>query len=276
MGRNKQFWNHGWGNNSWGNNTRCDQCGNDDCTCGTGNHVSNAGAEVMGSNTDVDSFEPVASNYPDFPVIDVPVTLAEVQLENDIEARINLPSSAREIKNIRKNVSLGETRVIPSFVQKDTVKLFVRGTVHANIQYIDDTSGFLRDYSVNVPFNTTETVPVCNDVNHDPSQKNSTDEVRYLNERGNGAERGQFGSFSYETYNEPVTTKLLFSAVNDLYLAKDFDYNGLFNSMLLNMEVVLVFKLKQKQQVNVKLENESNYHHHDKTNIYDNIKNIIK
>ena len=121
------------------------------------------------------------------PFIDALVPLADFELEVDVEADIDLPTPAREIKSVRKNVTLKQCRAVPSSQSPKIVKVFITGVLHKNIQFIEECSGFVRDHSVDVVFTTIKRVKLDNPVrnpfgHHDIefSQKTSVDEFREL------------------------------------------------------------------------------------------------
>ena len=185
-----------------------------------------------------------------YPIVDVPVPLAEVEVQAEVEADIQLPTAAREIKHMRRNVSLKQCKAIRSKMDTHTVKLFITGVVHKNIQYVESCSGNVKDYSVDIPFTCSQSVYVKNDPDYEHlSQKNTVYERRFIDGKGHGADRCTSGAYTYEYYNQPIECKLLFSFVNDLDLYKDFDSWGRFSRITEKMEVGLFFKLLQEQQV---------------------------
>jgi hypothetical protein len=187
-----------------------------------------------------------------FPVADIDVSLAVVDLQVDVESDIHLPTPAREVKNMKRNVSLTQCKAIISSMNSGTVKLYVSGIVHKNIQYIDQCSGFMRDHSVDVPFTCIQAVEVFNQPTEEIlSNKNAISERRFIDKKGHGADRCTSGAFTEEYYNEPIKCKLLYSFVNDIDLYKDFDNWGRFSRITEKMEVGLRIKLLQKQQVNL-------------------------
>ncbi|GLB62010.1 CsxC family protein [Cytobacillus sp. NCCP-133] len=198
------------------------------------------------------SFSPVA-DIQKVPVFDVPVVLAEVELQADVEADIKLPTPAREIKWIRKNVSLKQCKAIPSIQNPGFVKLFITGVVHKNIQYVEECTGYVMDYSTDIPFSCNQQVQVFNKAFEFLSNKSSVDERRFLDHTGHGADSTLGGSRTFEFYNEPIECKLLFSEVNELDLFKDFNRFGQFEKITEKMEITLIFKLLQTQQFNPKL-----------------------
>ncbi|WP_062047152.1 CsxC family protein [Bacillus sp. JCM 19034] len=191
----------------------------------------------------------VEGNVLNVPVIDAPVALAEVELAANVEADITLPTYATEIKNIRKNVSLTQCKAVPSLAGPNFVTLFISGIIHKNIQY-SDGSGFIRDYAVDVPFSTNQTIALVNPRDRaNVSVKNSVTERRELAKNGHGADRCTHGQVNFEYFNEPIKCKLLASFINEVDITNDFDKQGRFRCITEKMEVILFIKLTQNQQV---------------------------
>ncbi|RSK27758.1 hypothetical protein EJF36_13225 [Bacillus sp. HMF5848] len=194
-------------------------------------------------------------------VIDARVPLTDLLVEADVEADIYLPTAAREIKNIRKNVSLKQCKTVESAADPTgfTLKLYLTGVVHKNIQYVEHHTGYVKDYAVDVPFTCNQTVfirpatgnPVVYPLGLQYSLKNSTLELRELADDGHSADRCTGGSLSFEIYNEPVECKMIASAVKEVDLYKDFDHFGRFSKITEKMEVLLLFKLWQRQQITI-------------------------
>lgn len=180
------------------------------------------------------------------------VVLADVLLQTMTEAHIHLPSHATDIKHIQKNVKLTQCKALPVAGNPFLVKLFVKGFVHKNIQYVEDCSSVVKDYSVNVPFSCFQQVqlasPVAFPFDREFSIKNNVLQRRELAKDGMGADRCNFGSITFEINNEPIKCKLLSSAVNQWDILQDFDNWGRFNKITEKMEVILVIKLTQLQQ----------------------------
>ncbi|KAF0817869.1 MULTISPECIES: CsxC family protein [unclassified Cytobacillus] len=221
---------------------------------GCGNNGHSGSCDVSRTKT-VDcftrSFAPIA-DIQNVPVYDIPVVLAEVELQADVEADIKLPTPAREIKWIRKNVSLKQCKAIPSIQNPGYVKLFVTGVVHKNIQYVEECSGYITDFSTDIDFSCNQQVKVFNTPLEFPSRKSSVDERRFLDKTGHGADHTTGGSRTFEFYNDPIDCKLIFSEVNDLDLFKEFNRFGQFEKITEKMEITLFFKLLQNQQFNPK------------------------
>jgi hypothetical protein len=178
------------------------------------------------------------------------VILADLNLSIPVEAHIKLPTFARDIKEIRKNVHLTQCKVVPTAFDPTRVTLFVEGYVHKNIQYSEFCHGYLKDYSVNVPFKCYETIDLTNPANTPfPSSKNSTArELRQLAKNKMEADRCNFGSQTFEFYNNPIDCRLQFSFVDQWDILHNFDKWGRFNKITEKMNVTLSLLLTQKQQ----------------------------
>lgn len=99
-------------------------------------------------------------------VVKLPVVLAEVNVTIPVEATITLDREVSEIKRIRKNVFLSQSRIIPFSEDKcgENAILFVEGFIKKNIEYATKTyrsdgtqnnCGYIRYCTVEVPFNFT-------------------------------------------------------------------------------------------------------------------------
>ena len=102
-------------------------------------------------------------------VVKIPVVLAEVNITIPVEATIELCKEAMEIKRIKKNVYLTQSRIIP-FSQDGkpgTGILFISGFIRKNIEYATkecheykglNVCGDIKHSTVQVPFNFTTRV----------------------------------------------------------------------------------------------------------------------
>ena len=118
-------------------------------------------------------------------VVKIPVVLAETNITIPVEATITLDQNVMEIKRIKKNVFLTQSRLIPfsQDSQTGTGILFIAGFVRKNIEYATqvcsvgigvNVCGDIRHCTVEVPFNFTTRVtflrpPVFNE-NTTPSE----------------------------------------------------------------------------------------------------------
>lgn len=226
---------------------------NTGCGCGGNDHKSCPplpGCDVAKSNSfkcETDTFLVGA--------LDLDVVLADVFVETIVEADIHLPTPARDIKHIRKNVHLTQCKATPDFADRFRVKLFVEGFVHKNIQYVEGCRGDVKDFSVNVPFRCFDFVTLEQPVvfpipfgNPFSLKSNQGLEIRELAADGMGADRCNFGSITFENNNEPIKCKLLSSAVDQWDITSDFNNFGNFSKITEKMSIALILKLSQKQQ----------------------------
>ncbi|WP_430788252.1 CsxC family protein [Virgibacillus flavescens] len=182
------------------------------------------------------------------------VILGDVFIQSLTEADFYLPTYAREIKHIKKNVSLTQCHAQPDIFEDNVVKLFVEGIVHKNIQYVEGSFGEVKDFSIDIPFQAYDRITLTSDVEAPLgfpfSVKDNVVQRRQLAEDGMGADRCQFGSLTFEFNNEPINCKLLASAVNQWDITKNFDNWGRFNKVTEKMDIVLAVRLTQKQSAN--------------------------
>jgi hypothetical protein len=99
--------------------------------------------------------------------VKLPVILAETNITIPVEATITLDQAVMEIKRIKKNVFLTQSRLIPfspSIVNADNGILFIACFIRKNIEYATQTChtpgtpnvcGDIRQCTVEVPFNFT-------------------------------------------------------------------------------------------------------------------------
>ncbi|GKU80705.1 CsxC family protein [Niallia sp. NCCP-28] len=185
---------------------------------------------------------------------EITAVLADVLLQTQVEADIKLPSYAREVKNIRKNIRLTQCKALPNSLDPTgmSVKLMVEGYVHKNIQYVEDCYGVLKDYAVNVPFRFFQLVelerPVEFPLGEFSSKNSSTFERREIAKDGMGADPCLAGSLTFEVFTEPVQCKLLATAINEWDFFTNHDNWGRFDKITEKMDVVVALKLYQKQQ----------------------------
>jgi len=187
------------------------------------------------------------------------VILADVPISSRVEADVQLPTYANDIKHIRKNVHLTQCKVIP--IEPTTplsvpnttnlLDLYIEGYVHKNIQYSEDGYGYVRDYSINVPFKCYQriTLDAANTANIGTSQKsNQIQEVRVSDKDGMGADRCEFGSITFENLNNPVECQLLRARVSERDFPENFNVWGQFNKITEKMTIDFVVRLTQEQR----------------------------
>ena len=93
-------------------------------------------------------------------VVKIPVVLAELTVQINVDTIIDLPEFAWEIKDIKKHLKITQCLLL-----QDTNVLFIKGFVRKNIQYAtricSNTQGFcgdIRHCTVDVPFSCTTPV----------------------------------------------------------------------------------------------------------------------
>jgi hypothetical protein len=143
---------------------------NNSCTaaCAIENQACANVATQIQSITEQCSVTPEVIKHGDV-IVKVPVVLAETNITIPCEAIITLDQVAMEIKRIKKNVYLTQSRLIP-FSQDGyphTGILFIAGFIRKNIEYATQTCpsgissnvcGDIRHCTVEVPFNFTTRV----------------------------------------------------------------------------------------------------------------------
>jgi len=143
-------------------------------------------------------------------VAKIPVVLAELTVQINMDSVVTLPEPAYEIKNIKKRVKLTQCLLL-----QDTNVLFLRGFVRKNIDYSTRTCsnaegfcGDIRHCTVDVPFSCTTPV-VFNGTPPLVPPLNTTDEFEYFNveeDLGPGfAEKDALLSGDFSEYNQIST-----------------------------------------------------------------------
>lgn len=208
--------------------------------------------------------------------VKIPVVLAETNITIPVEAVITLDQAVVEIKRIKKNIFLTQSRIIP-FSQDNrpgTGILYIAGFVRKNIEYAtqDCTTagttnfcGDIRHCTVEVPFNFTTRVtflrpPVFNE-NTTPSElEYFTDTLQACNACADPVigRNPCDQSFSFtEYYNEKPYTELVRADVTevDIHTNPTFSCTNpveqTFTKLTEKIVINLTLKLLQKQQVRV-------------------------
>ncbi len=133
-----------WGNNFNGKDNHAGIC-------------TNVEADTHGQCTSVPTdIEAISSGV----VARIPVVLAELRIQVNVNSTIELPEYAYEIKNIKKKV-----KITQCFLIRETGLLFIKGFIRKNIDYstrVNSNScsfhGDLRHITVDVPFTCTTDV----------------------------------------------------------------------------------------------------------------------
>lgn len=208
--------------------------------------------------------------------VKIPVVIAELNVTIPVEATITLDQEAIEIKRIRKNVYLTQSRIIP-FSQDNrpgTGILFIAGFIRKNIEYATQTCstagspnvcGDIRQCTVEVPFNFTTRITFIRQPifveNTTPSELEFfTDKLEGCNtcaDRVIGRNPCDKSDFFTEVFNEKPFTELVRANIAEV----DINTNPIvscgtpteqrFTRLTEKVVVNLTLKVLQKQQVNI-------------------------
>ncbi|MDF2035784.1 DUF3794 domain-containing protein [Cytobacillus oceanisediminis] len=208
-------------------------------------------------------------------VAKVPVVLAELSLQINVDAFIKFPEPVLEIKDIKKQIKLTQCRLL-----LPTNKLFVKGFVRKNIQYASPcmeiepstektVASDIHSFTADIPFQCiTEikhflTKPVMPETNHRcefdfliskplPSGHPEKDEFQ-------SSDLSQFHQESTQFYNELPFCELVSSKIIEWDEAIDRKPlpncspvgEGYFTTVEEKMVIDICIKVLQKQQVRV-------------------------
>ncbi len=204
----------------------------------------------------------------------VPVVLAELTLQVNLDACIKFPEPVLEIKDVKKHVKLVQCRLL-----LPTNKLFVKGFVRKNIQYaspnleIDPThksiSSKLYSLTVDVPFSCVTEIKhyLRKPVNPEFNKRREFDFLFTKSlphgypekDEFQSSDLSQFHQDSTQFYNELPFCELISSsiiewdeAINRCDLPKDAPIGeGYFNVIEEKMVLDITLKVLQNQQIRV-------------------------
>jgi len=225
-------------------------------------------ADTVGQCTNVPSdIEAITSGV----VAKLPVVLAELRLQVNINSTIELPEFAYEIKNIKKKV-----KVTQCFLIRETGLLFIKGFVRKNIDYStrvgSDSRSFhgdIRHLTVDVPFTCTTDV-FFNGITPAPIIDNISREFTYFTKQElSGPNFGtkdkllssdltEYNQISTEEFNELPYCELIRAEIIELDEALNptgFDHKYMpfeerrFKKIEEKMVLYLTIKLLQNRQV---------------------------
>jgi hypothetical protein len=208
--------------------------------------------------------------------VKIPVVLAETNITIPVEATIKLDKAAMEIKRIKKNVFLTQSRIIP-FSQDDrpgTGILFIEGFIRKNIEYATKTCttsgtqnvcGDIRHCTVEVPFNFTTRItflrPPIFIENTTPSELEFfTDKLQGCDVCSDpviGRNPCDQSSFVTEFFNEKPFTELVRADITEVDIHTNPTIScktpteQMFNKLTEKVVVNLTLKVLQKQQVRI-------------------------
>ena len=211
----------------------------------------------------------------------MPVILAETNITIPVESTITLDHRVMEIKRIKKNVFLTQSRLIP-FSQDNrpcTGILFIAGFIRKNIEYATETCptptavsanfcGDIRHCTVEVPFNFTTRVTFLDHDRLPIFYENTTpSELEFFTDKLQGCDECSdpvIGrnpcdqSFAFtEFFNEKPFVELVRADVTEVDIHKNPMVNchvpteQKFTKITEKIIVNLTLKILQKQQVKV-------------------------
>jgi hypothetical protein len=209
-------------------------------------------------------------------VVKVPVVLAETNITIPVEAIITLDQVATEIKRIKKNIFLTQSRLIP-FSQDgyhNTGILFIEGFIRKNIEYATQTChsgksgnvcGDIRHCTVEVPFNFTTRVtflrkPVFNENTTASELQFFTDELQGCDICADpvlGRNACDQSFFFTEFFNEKPFVELVKADVTEIDIHKNPKSNcktpteQMFTEITEKIVVNLTLKVLQNQQIKI-------------------------
>ena len=182
-------------------------------------------------------------------IAQVPVVLSQFELEFSCETIIKLDYPAQDIKRIKKNVFLGECKLLIK-----ANKLFLGGIVRKNIEY--GTEDNIRHATVEVPFKCTTKVeyfapPVI-------SSADEEIEIETLRSDGTGIDLSEITHISKENFSEKIYCKLVSDEIKELDILDEDKVENenpecerMFETLTEKMVIKLNLKLIQEQEINL-------------------------
>jgi hypothetical protein len=229
--------------------------------------TTNALSECVNTPTAVDALLTGA-------VVKVPIVLAELNIQINVDSIIKLPEPALEIKDIGKNLKITQCLLL-----QDTNMLFIKGFVRKNINYAtkgncfnpSGVCGDLRHCIVDVPISCTTPV-TFNGIAPLPPVSSSSEQFQYFRTQDvSGPEFSEkskllssditeFNQISNEFFNELPFCELISSRIvefneflNPLHPCSDkipFEEKE-FNKIEEKMVIFLTVKVLQSRQLAV-------------------------
>ena len=154
-------------------------------------------------------------------LVKVPVVLAELKVQIDLESLIKLSEPALDIKRIKKNVFITQCKVIPF-----TKKLFLGGFVRKNIEYSavshsgnNGVSGCIKHDTLDIPFTTATEVDF---LTKPKFSKNYAADSSTLNcncgcdSHVDGKNMDEDNLISVEHFNEPIFCEIISAFIQEI------------------------------------------------------------
>ncbi|MBS4192721.1 DUF3794 domain-containing protein [Bacillus sp. FJAT-49705] len=215
----------------------------------------------------------------------VPVVLAELTIQVNVDALIEFPEPVLEIKDIKKHVKLVQCRLL-----LPTNKLFIKGFVRKNIQYaspsmeIDQSTSTtvasdLHSLTVDIPFQTVTEIKrfLTKPVNPEVNKRNEFDFFVSKSlpsgfpekDEFQSSDLSQFHQESTQHYNELPFCELISSKIIEWDEAIDrvpFPDSaplgeGIFTKIEEKMVLDITLKVLQNQQIRVSSTTNDDYDH---------------
>ncbi len=201
-------------------------------------------------------------------VVKVPVVLAELTLQIDMDTNITLPEPAIEIRRVQKRLKMTQCTLL-----QNASKLFAKGFVRKNIEYSTVTrtapgqiSGAIKFTTEDIQFSTI--VPIVFDLAPlAPLNFNAVQNFEFLRSQAlpakfpakdmlESGDLSEINQINTEFFNEPPFCELVSSRIveYDEFLNRTPLPDGLFDEMTFNrveekMVIFVTLKILQKRQV---------------------------
>ncbi|SHJ35989.1 hypothetical protein SAMN02745975_01905 [Geosporobacter subterraneus DSM 17957] len=206
-------------------------------------------------------------------VAKIPVVLAELTVQINVNTIISLPEPALEIKDIKKHLKITQCLLL-----QDTNMLFIKGFIRKNIQYAtpkcsnkEGVCGDIKHCTVDAPFSCTTPI-TFNGIDPLPIIPSETSEFRYFRKQDIkgpdfadkdhllSSDLSEFNQISTEYFNELPFCELISSRIvefdeflNPTHPTKgEFPFEErLFKKIEEKAVIYLTLKILQKRQVAV-------------------------
>lgn len=189
----------------------------------------------------------------------LPVVLAELLVQVDVESIIKLEEPALEIKRIMKNVHINQCKLL-----LPTHKLFISGFVRKNIEFATvgcvsgrGISGDIKHTTVNIPFECVTKVEFDQEPCFALTVPGADREIEFLNKCLLGANRNEQTFVDIERFTEKPFCELIFAHITEADIECEnipVEFNpreNLFQTVKEKMVLHLMVKVLQNQQVKI-------------------------
>jgi len=187
----------------------------------------------------------------------IPVVLAELTLQINVDSFIDLPEPAFEIKNIKKKLKITQCLLL-----QDTNVLFIKGFVRKNIDYstrsCSNAQGFcgdIRHCTVDVPFSCTTPINF-NGIAPAPLVNSTSNEFEFLRKQdlsGPGfADKDKLLSGDFSEYNQISTEFFNNLPYCDLISSRIVEFDEYLNPVKPKTGIV-PFEERQFQKIEEKM-----------------------